>query len=170
MSRRNATEPCGTPQTPAAVPNRGPRPFLFSGLPAARRRSSRCTWIECPDSVRRWLADPASETPKPGHGAFAHVENRIIAAAKNALAAAERSAVAAGCRTMILGDALEGESRAVARDHARLARAWVGDSHAAGLPGLLISGGETTVAVKGPGRGGRNAEFLLALADRKSVV
>lgn len=113
--------------------------------------------VALPDAVRHWLDDPASETPKPGHPAFARVQNRIIASAKDALAAAARAVEAAGYRPVLLGDALEGEAREVAREHARLALAATG-------PCVLLSGGETTVTVKGSGRGGRNAEFALALA------
>jgi hydroxypyruvate reductase len=117
--------------------------------------------IAIPDVVWRWLASPDSETPKPDHPAFARVENRVIASAKDALAAAARAAEAKGYRAVILGDALEGEARDVAREHARLALQMAADG--AGRC-VLLSGGETTVTVKGAGRGGRNAEFALALA------
>jgi hydroxypyruvate reductase len=120
--------------------------------------------IALPDSVRRWLASTESETPKPGHPAFARVENTVIAAAKLSLAAAAAAAEAAGYRTRVLGDALEGEARDVARDHAALAIRCLHESSPLAPPCILLSGGETTVTVKGSGRGGRNAEFLLALA------
>ncbi|MSP93672.1 MAG: glycerate kinase [Alphaproteobacteria bacterium] len=113
--------------------------------------------IAVPDAVQSWLANPLSETPKPGHASLARVHNRIISSAKEALEAAARAAQAAGYKTIILGDALEGEAREVAREHARLALAGCG-------PCVFLSGGETTVTVQGAGRGGRNAEFALALA------
>ena len=116
--------------------------------------------IAVPDSLRRWLANPASETPKPGNAAFARVENRIVASARDALAAAARAAEAACVRAVILGDDIEGEAREVARDHAGMALAHLRE----GNPCVLISGGETTVTVKGAGRGGPNSEYLLALA------
>ncbi len=103
------------------------------------------------------LSDDGAETPKPGDPRLRLVETRVVATARASLEAAAETARAAGFRPRILGDAIEGEAREVARDHARLARE--------ARPGtVLISGGETTVTVRGRGRGGRNAEYLLALA------
>ena len=115
--------------------------------------------IELPAAVRHWLEDTASETPKSGHPAFAKVENRIVACARDALTAAARSAEASGLTVRDLGES-EGEARDVARAHARLALKCL----QRGKPSVLISGGETTVTVRGGGRGGRNCEYLLALA------
>jgi len=116
--------------------------------------------IAIPHAVRSWLDDPASETPKPDERTFARVENRVVARARDALAAAARMAEARGIAVLDLGDAIEGEAREVAREHAQLAL-----RHARkGRASVLISGGETTVTVKGRGRGGRNSEYLLALA------
>ena len=70
----------------------------------------------------------------------------------------------AGYRTLVLGDDLEGEAREVARDHAMLAQCCLFEGRPMAAPGIILSGGETTVTVRGTGRGGRNAEFLLALA------
>ena len=116
--------------------------------------------IASPPRVETWFADAASETPKPGHPAFARVENRIVATARDALNAAIRVAEAAGIRVIDLGDNVEGEAREVARAHAALALRAATE----GIPCVLISGGETTVTVRGKGRGGRNSEYLLALA------
>jgi hydroxypyruvate reductase len=88
----------------------------------------------------------------------------VIAAAKDALAAAARVAEAEGYRALVLGDAIQGEARDVARDHAALARSCLSNGTPATPPCVLISGGETTVTVRGKGRGGRNSEYLLALA------
>ena len=86
-----------------------------------------------------------------------HCRTRVIASARTSLAAAAALAEREGVRALILGDAIEGEARRVAADMANLARG--------AAPGsVLISGGETTVTVRGGGRGGRNTEFLLALA------
>ncbi len=120
--------------------------------------------VVVPDSVARWLDDPASETPKPGHPGLARVTNRIIANAKDALTAAARAAEAEKIHAVILGDAIEGEARHVARDHAAKALACLLRGRPARPPCVLLSGGETTVTVKGNGRGGRNSEYLLALA------
>lgn len=101
---------------------------------------------------------PFSETPKPGDPLFARVENRVVATAKRSLEAAAAVFAAKGIRPLILGDDITGEAREVARDMAARARK-------ASRPSALISGGECTVTVRGPGgRGGRCGEFLLALA------
>ncbi|HMI97235.1 MAG TPA: glycerate kinase [Micropepsaceae bacterium] len=116
--------------------------------------------IAIPAAVKIWLESPASETPKPGHPAFARVQNHIIARARDALSATASEADAMGFRVVDLGDAIEGEARLVARTHAELALRQRAEEKSC----VLISGGETTVTVKGQGRGGRNSEYLLALA------
>jgi len=120
--------------------------------------------IAVPDAVMRWLDDPASETPKPGHPALARVTNRIAANATDALLAAASAAKAENIDAVILGDAIEGEARIVAKEHAQKALACLMRGRPAKAPCVLLSGGETTVTVKGNGRGGRNCEYLLALA------
>jgi hydroxypyruvate reductase len=119
--------------------------------------------IEPPDAVRRHLESPLSETPKPGDPAFDRVENILVATPQMALEAAARVAEGAGFRPLILGNAIEGEARDVALVHAGIARQCTEHGQPAEPPCALISGGETTVTVRGEGRGGRNAEFLLAL-------
>jgi hydroxypyruvate reductase len=116
--------------------------------------------IAIPPAVKTWLESPLSETPKPGHAAFAKGQSRIIARAADALAAAAATVEAAGLSVIDLGDDIEGEARSVARDHAELALRYRAEKKSY----VLISGGETTVTVKGGGRGGRNSEYLLALA------
>lgn len=97
------------------------------------------------------------ETPKPGHSAFARVENHLIVTNVTALEAARVGLEAAGIRSRIHSDCITGEARDAARLHALEARKL--------KPGTaFFSGGETTVTVRGSGRGGRNCEFLLALA------
>jgi hydroxypyruvate reductase len=105
-----------------------------------------------------------SETPKPGDPAFARVENRLIAAPILSLRAAAERARAAGVTPLILGDALEGEAREVGKALAGIALSCRRHGLPAAAPCVLLSGGETTVTVRGQGRGGRNAEFALALA------
>ena len=101
---------------------------------------------------------PFSETPKPGDPLFARVENRVIATARRSLEAAAAVFRAAGIAAVLLGDDITGEAREVARDMAAQAQELR-------RPAALISGGECTVTVTGAGgRGGRCAEFLLALA------
>ncbi len=104
------------------------------------------------------------ETPKPGDARLARAESRIIARPQEALEAAARVAREAGYAPLILGDALEGEARALALVLAGITRQCVRHGQPVAPPAVLLSGGETTVTVRGKGRGGRNAEFLLALA------
>ncbi len=120
--------------------------------------------IEAPEAVLRWLADPASETPKPGDPRLAHVSTRMIATPRQSLAAAASVARAAAINPLVLGDAIEGEASEVARVMAGIARSCAEAGEPAAPPCVLLSGGETTVTVRGRGRGGRNAEFLLSLA------
>jgi glycerate 2-kinase len=97
------------------------------------------------------------ETPKPGDPRLANATYHVIATPREALDAAAQAARDAGMMPVMLGDAIEGEAREVAHRQALQAR-----QSATGT--VLLSGGETTVTVRGKGRGGRNTEFLLALA------
>jgi len=120
--------------------------------------------ITPPPSVAVHLAAAAEETPKPG--SLPHVHFTLIATPQMALEAAAATVRQAGLAPLILGDALEGESREMGTVLAGIARAV--RTHATPLapPAVLLSGGETTVTIgSGPaGRGGRNTEFLLGLA------
>jgi len=87
----------------------------------------------------------------------------MIATPQASLEAAARAAQEAGVKALILSDAIEGEARDVALVHAAIARQVAAHGQPAPAPCVLLSGGETTVTVRGTGRGGRNAEFLLAL-------
>ncbi len=135
-----------------------PDPTTFADARAVLERYG----IAPPAAVARHLADAAEETPKPGDPLFERVENRIVTAPAVALDAAAGVAREAGLAVRLLGDALEGEARDLGRAHADLAR----QALAAGRPTVLLSGGETTVTMTGEsGRGGRNSEYLLALAE-----
>jgi hydroxypyruvate reductase len=120
--------------------------------------------IAPPDSIRRHLdagaAGRIEETPKPGDPRLADVMTVMTVTPMKALEAAAALARARGFAPAILGDRLEGLSRTLAADHAKLIRQLTRE----GRQVALISGGETTVEVKGRGRGGRNVEYLLALA------
>lgn len=120
--------------------------------------------IVVPDSVEAVLNDERAETPKPGAEAFARNVVRIIAAPQASLEAAAAVAEKARFRPLILGDSIEGEASEVGRVMAGIARQVVVHGQPVPAPCVLISGGETTVTVHGKGRGGRNVEFLLALA------
>ena len=106
----------------------------------------------------------APETPKPGEAAFARVENRVIATAQASLIAAAAFTQAHGVTPMVLGDSVTGEASEVAKVYAALARQVRRHSLPLAPPLALISGGETTVTLRGKGRGGRCTEFLLSLA------
>ena len=117
-----------------------------------------------PPAVQARLLDPAAETPKPGDAAFARNRTLVVATPQGSLEAAAEIASAAGVLPLILGDAIEGEAAEVARVMAGIARQCALHGQPSPPPCVLISGGETTVTVRGHGRGGRNAEFLLGLA------
>ena len=119
--------------------------------------------MQVPDSVLAHLETPAAETPKPGDPRLAGARTVMLGTPQAALNAAAKIAEQAGYRPVILGD-LEGEARDVALVHAGIARQIARHGQPAPRPAAIISGGETTVTVRGNGRGGRNAEFLLALA------
>lgn len=114
--------------------------------------------------LKRGAKGDIAETPKPGDPIFRRVENRVIACAQQSLEAAARYFDERGIRGVILGDSVTGEAREVAKVFGALARQV--RTHAAPWqpPVALISGGECTVTVRGNGRGGRCAEFLLSLA------
>ena len=117
--------------------------------------------IALPEAARRLLESGAGESVKPGDPRLAANEVRMIAAPQMALEAAARVAEAAGLPAHLLGDAIEGEAREVGRVLAGLARQVAGRGQPFAAPCVLLSGGETTVTVRGPGRGGRNVECLL---------
>ena len=120
--------------------------------------------IDIPDHIKAFLNSPSSETPKPGDPVFANTEFRMIATPQASLNAAATKAEEFGFNVHNLGDRIEGEAREVAADQARLATKISKSLKPGDKPVILISGGETTVTVSGNGRGGRNTEFLLALA------
>lgn len=120
--------------------------------------------IEMPRAVRALLQDPRSETLKPGDPRLARCETRFITTPQMALDAAAQVARDAGITPVILGDDLEGEARTMGTVLAGLARHTARHGHLARPPCVLLSGGESTVTVRGQGRGGRNVECLLAMA------
>ena len=112
-------------------------------------------------AVAAALGDPRNALPPADHPAFADARVEVVASAGTAIAAAADVAARAGYAPVILGDAIEGEARAVGASHAALART----EQARGGRHALISGGECTVTLRDPqGRGGPNGEYLLALA------
>ncbi len=116
------------------------------------------------DLLTRGAKGDLPETPKPGSRIFKRVENRVIATAQASLQAAASFFIGHDIHPAILGDSVTGEAREVAKVYGALAREVKQHGLPYQPPVALISGGETTVTVRGRGRGGRNAEFLLALA------
>ncbi|MGH7429211.1 MAG: glycerate kinase type-2 family protein, partial [Candidatus Methylomirabilaceae bacterium] len=106
----------------------------------------------------------APETPKPQDPLFARVRNLIVGSNLQALLAAAERARGLGLSPLILSSSIEGEAREVAKVHAALAREVRASGNPVPPPACLISGGETTVTLRGTGVGGRNQEFALAAA------
>lgn len=119
--------------------------------------------IEVPPAVRHVLESGQGESIKPGDARLARATTRLIATPQMALEAAAGVARAAGVPAVLLGDSLEGEARDVGKVMAGIARSVAQHGHPQPPPCVLLSGGETTVTVRGNGRGGRNVEFLLSL-------
>ena len=119
--------------------------------------------IDLPGPVREVLESGRGESVKPGDPRLARAEVRMIATPQMALEAAARVALEAGYSPCILGDALEGEARDVGTVLAGIALQVAGRDQPVAAPCVLLSGGETTVTVRGAGRGGRNVECLLAM-------
>lgn len=120
--------------------------------------------IDLPLAVKARLDQEEAETPTADNPIFARMETVMAARPYASLEAAAEIARQAGIRPLILGDALEGESREVATVMAGIARSIRANDQPARAPVVLLSGGETTVTIKGDGIGGPNAEFCLALA------
>jgi glycerate 2-kinase len=120
--------------------------------------------IEPSAAVRELLDSGRGESVKPGDERLARNELRLIATPQLALDAAAQVAREAGVTPVLLGDSIEGESREVAKVFAGIALHAARGIEPFRLPCVLLSGGETTVTVRGAGRGGRNVEFLLSLA------
>jgi hydroxypyruvate reductase len=144
-----------------AVIGSGPTVADPSSFAEARAVLSRYG-ITPPPGVARHLTLAAEETPKPGDPRLARAEYRLIATPRQALEAAAAVAAPAGYTAEILGDALQGEARELGAAHAELALR----RRREGRRIALLSGGETTVTLRGRGRGGRNGEYLLELCRR----
>lgn len=119
--------------------------------------------IEVPAAARALLESGQGETLKPGDARLARCETRLISSPQIGLEAAAQLARAAGYGVCILGDSIEGEAREVGRVMAGISLQVASHNQPVPAPCVLLSGGETTVTVRGKGRGGRNVEFLLSL-------
>lgn len=121
------------------------------------------TWrIALPDRVAKWLEGNEGAAPDPKDPVFSDHVVHVIASARLSLEAAAARAEAQGIPAVILSDAIEGEARDVGRVHAAIVREVAERNRPFKRPVVILSGGETTVTLRGKGRGGRNSEFLLA--------
>jgi hydroxypyruvate reductase len=116
------------------------------------------------DRIERGASGEIPETPKPADPIFARVRNTVVGGNRLALDAAAHAARRLGYRTLILSSTIEGETREIARMHAAIAREISSTGRPLRPPACIITGGETTVTIKGGGLGGRNQEFVLAAA------
>ncbi len=126
------------------------------------------------DHLSKGLAGEAKETPKANHPAFQKTTNIVIGSNMEALLAARQEALQRNYRTLILSSTIEGETADVAHLHGAVAREVLQTGHPIKPPACILSGGETTVTLKGQGKGGRNQEFALcaagAIAGKAPVV
>lgn len=120
--------------------------------------------LDLPPRVRALLATGQSLPPAPDDERFASNEVRLVASAAVSLDAAAELAQRAGIGAVVLSDAIEGEASEVGRVHAAIAREVASRNRPFRKPVVILSGGETTVTLRGKGRGGRNSEFLLSLS------
>lgn len=116
------------------------------------------------ERLERGAAGEVAETPKPGDAIFKRVRNTIVGSNRLALNAAARRARELGYRAPVLSSEIEGETREIARMHAAIAREVARSGQPFQPPVCIVTGGETTVTIKGTGLGGRNQEFVLASA------
>jgi len=129
---------------------------------------------EITPSIRKHLQSgregKVDETPKPGEAAFEKVSNILIGSNILALREAKKEAESLGFNTLILSSSIEGETREASRFHTAVAKEVISSGNPIPRPACILSGGETTVTIKGKGLGGRNQEFVLAGALEISGV
>ncbi|MFN7997691.1 MAG: glycerate kinase [Bryobacteraceae bacterium] len=116
------------------------------------------------DRIERGILGDIPETPKQDDPVFVRVRNRIIGSNKLAVDAAAARARELGYHTLVLSTFVEGETREIARMHAAIAKEIVAAGRPVKPPACIITGGETTVTLRGEGLGGRNQEFVLSAA------
>ncbi|MBK5290974.1 MAG: glycerate kinase [Acidobacteriia bacterium] len=117
-----------------------------------------------PSSVRQRIEKADGETPKPGDAVFRRTQNLVVGSNRLAVDAAAHKARQLGYKTMVLSTFIEGETKDVARMHAAIAKEIATSGRPLRRPACIITGGETTVTIRGNGLGGRNQEFVLAAA------
>jgi hydroxypyruvate reductase len=115
--------------------------------------------------LRRGARGEVEETPKTGEPVFQRVQNLIVGSNRLALAAAQRKAEELGYKSLLLSSLIAGETRIVAAVHCAIANEIAATGNPIPRPACVISGGETTVTIRGSGLGGRNQEFVLAAGN-----
>jgi hydroxypyruvate reductase len=138
-----------------------PDPSTFAEAQAVLEKYT----ITVPEAVRTHLEQAEDETPKPGDLRLLNTETKLIATPQQMLESVAEQVRKAGLTPLILSDRIEGETRDVAKVHAAIARQIQTHQQPVAPPAVILSGGETTVTVRGKGKGGRNSEFALALLD-----
>ncbi|MEC8258853.1 MAG: glycerate kinase, partial [SAR324 cluster bacterium] len=121
--------------------------------------------IQPTPAIQSILEAAEKETPKPGEDIFSRNKVRLVATPQLMLEAAGKEAEKSGITPIILSDRIEGEAREVAKVHAAIAKQIKHRDQPINSPALILSGGETTVTVRGNGMGGRNTEFILSLLE-----
>jgi glycerate 2-kinase len=134
------------------------------GSRADALKSVQAYGMKLPAAVMAHLSTPDADAPLANDPRFAGHEVHVIASAAVSLKAAAAEAKRQGIEAVILSDSIEGEAREVGSVHAALAREVALRNRPFAKPVLILSGGETTVTLRAKGKGGRNSEFLLALA------
>ena len=138
-----------------------PDPTTFADALEILRRYQ----IQPTPAIQALLEAAEEETPKTWENIFSKNQVRLVATPQLMLEAAAKEAEKLGITPIILSDRIEGEAREVAKVHAAIAKQIKHRDQPINSPAMILSGGETTVTVRGNGKGGRNAEFLLSLLD-----
>ena len=138
-----------------------PDPTTFADALEILRRYQ----IQPTPAIQALLEAAEEETPKTWENIFSKNQVRLVATPQLMLEAAAKEAEKLGITPIILSDRIEGEAREVAKVHAAIAKQIKHRDQPLNAPAMILSGGETTVTVRGNGKGGRNAEFLLSLLD-----
>ena len=143
-----------------------PDPSTFGAAAVILRKYGLTQRVPAPVLARlkQGIAGLVDETPKPDDAAFRRAQNLIVGSNRLAVDAAAAKARQLGYRPLVLSTFVEGETRDIARMHVAIAREVLASSRPVRAPACLISGGETTVTIRGKGLGGRNQEFVLAAA------
>ena len=143
-----------------------PDPSTFADARAILEKYSLLDRVPVPvrERILQGCAGVIEETPKPGAPLFRRVRNVVVGSNRLAVEAMVRQAKLFGYKTLVLSTLIEGETREVARMHAAILREVLATGRPIRPPACIISGGETTVTLRGEGLGGRNQEFALAAA------